>query len=633
MPNLSANDMRLSDEYEEILAIEARAIVDELASQKIANYQARSNYQTQSTSSEDSEDYVFEGELPIERPPSAPRPRDYSSSPATSFSTDGHADTMAQKRTRLRRSTRAVMQTDSPKDERKRSKPPVKSSSGEKSYSGEDITRPYVSVLDRQRMPQEANHFDFLPEEILFICAAIQSPDNQPPVVLGDSAKILTTMMIGKKVSQINALIHQKVQVPGPELGRTLLRCRGKTTITLFLEDAANGRLLSSDTSLEILHPPPCDSIHSLTKLLRDRETLGISPLPTASGRNVFRIEAMSCLEDSLAPRTEWFDCCGDIATISWTSQNAFICGATAHSDNSNMQYNKPGNLLLGSLPADELKSIPDHRITRPIVEIDENNASANANASNWMRETQDPWLYTSVVATSYSEALGLTFTASFDKSVKVWRVAQDGVTMELLGSWDHEDKVNFVVASHDIYEPRVATAADVSNDAIRVYVVNQDDVTFSPYDTYSGEKSQEQAKELRRRDTWAYFPATIQWGRCSSMWNLLLVGYSPRSVTHDDMDIPPEKRNTGELCLWDVADNGKRISLPSARLSNVFEVLWHPTQPCFLAATSPGKEYDPLTRTQIRIFVQREGFDDYQFMQVKTLDCSALDINELTIM
>ncbi|CAG8979079.1 hypothetical protein HYALB_00000208, partial [Hymenoscyphus albidus] len=619
MGNFVPNGHRLLPGYEETLANAARAIVDRYASDYIARYNL------QSASSDDSDGFVFESELPAVRPPQTNRVREYSSSPATSFSADGHLETMPEKRKRPRRSIRSGVQTERPQKKTRQSLI--------KAYLGEDITRPYISVLDRQEMLLEADHFDFLPEEILFICATIQSPSDQI-ITLADSTKLLTTLLAGKEISKITSLVHQKVQVPGPELGRTLLRCRSKSAISSFLEDAANHRLVSSGTPLEVFRRcRPCDSTQSLTKLLRAREILGISPLPTASGRRMFKIEASSCLEDSLAPCTEWFDCCGDIATISWTSDDAFICGATAHSDNSNMQYNKPGNLLLGSLPISELRSIPNHRILRPIVEADENNASANANASSWMRETQDPWLYTSVVSTSYSEALGLTFTASFDKCVKVWTVAEDGSEMKLLGTWDHENKVNFVVTSNDPDEPRVATAADVSNNAIRVYVVDKEDVTFSSYDTYSGERAQEQAQELRRRDTWAYFPATMQWGRCPEMWNLLLVGYSPRSITHDDMDIPLEKRNTGELCLWDVADGGKRISIPSARLLNVFEVLWHPTQPCFVAATSPGGAYDHLTRTQIRIFVQRQGFEEYQFTQTKTLDCSASDINELTIM
>jgi hypothetical protein len=55
-----------------------------------------------------------------------------------------------------------------------------------------------------------------------------------------------------------------------------------------------------------------------------------------------------------------------------------------------------------------------------------------------------------------------------------------------------------------------------------------------------------------------AYFPATIQWSKAPSVSHLLLVGYSPRSVTGHNVDIPEDKRNTGELCIWDVDDMSK---------------------------------------------------------------------------
>ncbi|RDL38248.1 uncharacterized protein BP5553_02588 [Venustampulla echinocandica] len=364
-----------------------------------------------------------------------------------------------------------------------------------------------------------------------------------------------------------------------------------------------------------------------LTTLLREREMTGIGALNFRHGQTSFRTEAMNNLEDSLVPKSHWTNCSGDIATISWAGEGAFVCGCIAHSDSYNMQYNKPGNLVFGSLPSDTLKAVADHRIIRPLIDPDQN----KENASHAMRQTQDPWLYTSVVSASYSETNGLTFTASFDKTVKIWAVSEDGSSMALVGTWDHDDKVNFVVTSQ--VHNRVATAADVYNDAIRVYDPEKEDITNSPYHTYSGIKAQEQANEVRAQDTWAYFPATIQWGKSPSVSNLLLVGYSPRSVAGDDADIPEDKKNSGELCIWNAEDQS-RIAIGAGspgRTQNVFEVVWHPSQPCFLAATSPCGTIAPdKTRTQVQFFAQNEcGV----FISIRALDCPALDINELTIM
>lgn len=362
----------------------------------------------------------------------------------------------------------------------------------------------------------------------------------------------------------------------------------------------------------------------SLTTLLREREMVGMGALNFRHGQVSFRTEAMINLEDSLARRSYWTNCSGDIATISWAGEGAFICGSIAHSDTHNMQYNKPGNLVFGSSSLDTLKSIADHRIIRPLIDPDQN----KENGSHAMRQTQDPWLYTSVVSASYSETTGLTFTASFDKTVKIWAVSKDGSSMKLAGTWAHDNKVNFVVTSQ--VHSRVATAADVYSDAIRVYNPQIEDIGNSPYHTYSGIKAQEQADEVRAQDTWAFFPATMQWGKSRSVKDLLLVGYSPRSLTGDDADIPHEKKNMGELCIWNSEDQSKVPIFPGAS-QNVFEVVWHPSQPCFLAATSPSGDFDPdKTRTQVRLFVQNGvGI----FRSIRALDCPAIDINELTIM
>lgn len=116
--------------------------------------------------------------------------------------------------------------------------------------------------------------------------------------------------------------------------------------------------------------------------------------------------------------------------------------------------------------------------------------------------------------------------------------------------------------------------------------------------------------------------------GEAESVANLLLVGYSPRSSTGHEVDIPDEKKNSGELCVWNV-ENGSRVPISSGRTQNVFEVIWHPTLPIFLAATSPCGSFEPETKTQIRLFaLNKYG----SFLQIKALDCPALDINELTI-
>ncbi|PFH62008.1 hypothetical protein XA68_15550 [Ophiocordyceps unilateralis] len=324
--------------------------------------------------------------------------------------------------------------------------------------------------------------------------------------------------------------------------------------------------------------------------------------------------------EDLLAVVAEFTNCAGDISTMSWVSDGNVLCGTTAHSDAHNQQYNKPGNLVLGSTQRGTLQAMAHHRIPRPRVEKGDN-------ASEAMRQSQDPWLYCSVVSSDYDAVRRRAYTSSFDWTVKVWQVEDDGSTMACVATWHHGGNVNFVEAAPD-GSGRVASAADVPSQAVRVYSVRDDDVDGSPYQAISCTRA-----DADGCDSWAYFPATMQWGRAPGTTQLLMVGYSPRGRT-EDHDIPEDKRNTGEIMLWDAA-RGHRVPVLTATTANVFEVAWHPTMRRFIVATSPSglPTEKKGIRTQIRIFQEDRDRLDGAYSEFQKLDCVAADINELTFM
>ncbi|QSZ34111.1 hypothetical protein DSL72_005699 [Monilinia vaccinii-corymbosi] len=497
--------------------------------------------------------------------------------------------------------------------------------------------RPYIDAKSRERIRHglerasvevreilfgRVYHVDFCEEELSIVRQVLQSQvrlKGKPTIALLMEKQKLN-------VPELVSLLMSQSQTSREGTGEGLIHSRGPESLTAFLRDVAAGEVSLNARTLRV---GPRQTSRQFSSLLRQREMHGMAPVRSCGGQRSYTQEIGSVLEDSLQRKVEWTDCCGDIWAISWTSSVAFVCGATAHSDSHNMQYNKPGNLVVGSVSKQTLDAIPDHRIVRPIV-----NASENAeNALESMRQTQDPWLYTSISAISCSAKSGLTFTASFDGTVKVWRVSPSdtGSSMDILGTWPHEGKVNFVTTSehHDL----VATASDVYNNAVRVYRLNENNLSESAFDTYNGEKAAEQAQELHRKDLWAYYPATVQWGKAEIVSHLLLVGYSPRSISNEEVDIPEDKRNSGELSLWNALD-GSRVPIASARTQNVFEVVWHPTKPAFIAATSPCGVCKGETKTQVRLFAARTDNDDYTaFYPIRVLDCPALDINELTVM
>ncbi|EFW98813.1 WD repeat protein [Grosmannia clavigera kw1407] len=375
--------------------------------------------------------------------------------------------------------------------------------------------------------------------------------------------------------------------------------------------------------------------------------------------------------EDRLRLRGEWTSCAGDIATVSWTSPDAFLCGTVTHMD----QYNRQGNLVLASVTAGSLRAYAEHRVLR---------ASSTPSATP---SSSSPWLYTSVVSSDCARAHGLAFSAGFDRAVRVWRVQPDGSAMTALAEWPHAGNVNFVVASTDP-AGLVATAADVAAAAVRVYRLGpgmaaaQHD-TPPPYRSFSCSRIVDgledrgpgpEATSLTHTPStyphanththttttprrWAYLPAAVRWGLAPAVCHLLLVGYSPRglSVSAEDDDIPEDRRNSGELCLWD-AHAGDRWRITGAGTSqNVFEVAWHPSQPCFAAATAPaGNAVESNVRTQIRIYWVVTGAagsgpapapgsgsgsgsasppDVHTAHELHVLDCCADDINELALL
>ncbi|OTB04348.1 hypothetical protein M426DRAFT_320946 [Hypoxylon sp. CI-4A] len=365
--------------------------------------------------------------------------------------------------------------------------------------------------------------------------------------------------------------------------------------------------------------------INRVSSLLLAREVVGNRLGATRQYQN-FTTAFKTNREDQLEPRVEWTNCAGDIMTVSWLPDSTrFVCGTTTHSDSHNQQYNRPGNLLFGSAASNTLKAYPDHRIPRPVVTHGEN-------ALDSMRESQDPWLYTSVVSSDYDPFFNYVFTSSFDNTVKVWW--SNNGTIELRETWHHEGRVNFVVTNKAEPISKIATAVDVPTKAVRVYStkLHPEDKRLREvysYSEYSCKRVHGEDYIPLDQDKWAYFPAAIRWGVEQSVKHLLLIGYSPRSLNHDDNEIPEDKRDTGELCLWDT-NTDTEIKVNSAATSNVFEVAWHPSRPSFAAATSASQTSEKIDiRTQIRIFELNEAG---QYAVVKTLDCPAIDINELVL-
>lgn len=470
------------------------------------------------------------------------------------------------------------------------------------------INSPVVLPHDRLQLPA-VYHVDFTSLEIAEITKIVEGHISQP---VPRTREGLTTI---SKVHDIPSIIGEAI------CGRT------KQDIYNLCSDLHQGTMRRTG-SLQILSLQKANSqkrtqnrrANRVPALLLAREIEGNAGFGRMRRYENFQNEFQICHEDGIGPIAEFTNCAGDISAMSWLPDGNVICGTTAHSDAHNQQYNKPGNLLLCSTTQGTLRAFPDHRIPRPIIAKGENSTEA-------MRQSQDPWLYSSVVSTDYDGINARAFTSSFDKTVKVWNVIKDGTSMEAMATWQHQGNVNFVVAAKD-GSGRVATAADVPTQAIRIYAVDPNNIQESPYRTISCTRN-----DADGSDKWAYFPATMQWGPTPGTQHLLAIGYSPRSFTSDDGDIPEDKRQSGEIVLWD-AERDCQVPVLTATTANVFEIVWHPTLPSFIVATSPsGLNIEHGVRTHIHLFHLDRERGDGAYSEFQKLDCYASDINELTIM
>ncbi|KAI1105032.1 WD40 repeat-like protein [Jackrogersella minutella] len=510
-----------------------------------------------------------------------------------------------------------------------------------KPYLPTDVRHQIARGVDTGRLlrmgPEElcqpsVYHVDFSDEEVTYVRLAARLLYGRLPVQTQRS-NLQDLRHLMRKSKDIRSRIvdahrrgYTRFKKPPPSLLK-----RSADDLQNFLDDVL-GRQVHEERKLLFLErndsttQGDASRTNVVPSLLLAREIVGNRLGATRRYQN-FTTTFRNNREDHIEPKVEWTNCAGDIMTITWNPDSTrFVCGTTTHSDSHNQQYNKPGNLLFGSVAKNALQAYPDHRIPRPLIEHGDN-------ALPSMRESQDPWLYTSVVSSDYDPATGWIFTSSFDHTVKAWCPTETNLNgMDLRDTWKHEGRVNFVVTNKCGRASKVATAADVPTSAVRVYHPVWDDEGFLHYKKDDFSCKRVHGEDYVPSDKWAYFPSAARWGIESSVNHLLLIGYSPRSLNNDDNEIPEDKRDTGELCLWDTNTNTE-VKVNSAATANVFEVAWHPTRPTFAAATSASQTSEKIEehiRTQIRIFNLNKTTGQYGV--VKTLGCPAIDINEIAI-
>jgi WD40 repeat protein len=389
----------------------------------------------------------------------------------------------------------------------------------------------------------------------------------------------------------------------------SVLQGRRTKDITAFLSDLAEGVKPARPKLVRIEHQviDPCHHpLRSTASLLRHRE-IG---LEGRRHRNL-RTELQLRTSEQILPWRSWKGASGDVVSCAWAPQSTtYAVGAAAPSNDEDLQYNRPRNLMLGDLISNTLEELPDHRIDRPKPET----ISSGPNSTQAVYDACDPMVYMTVSSLHFSCDGSRLYTASHDKTVKIWDVASK--EKPCLQTVQHDDWVSDLDVScffRDVF----AAATKTIDDSIHIYFPESDDDSISRLSSVHFHSTR--AKE---RPQWQLYPECLRWGRTTNTCQLLLAGFQQWGETRDN------RGREGQICLWNVhAGVSLRIS-PSSQ--SIFTATWHPTLDLFATGGSPSRSHNLTHPHSTRSVVRTWDVRSLSRFAVE-YECPAIDMQDVT--
>lgn len=334
------------------------------------------------------------------------------------------------------------------------------------------------------------------------------------------------------------------------------------------------------------------------SSMLRHRELGSDSRARYVDVQRELRLRRSEMIE----PWRYWKGASGDVVAAAWSPDSTtFAVGAAAHTNPEDVQYNRPCNLLLGNLSLNTLTELSDHRVDRPKPET----LADTYNARQAVYEACDPMVYETVSSIAFSPTADRMYTASHDRTVKIWDTS---TPQHCLVTLQHDAHVTSVEAS--AHTPGLfATGSDVIENAVRVYYAENN---YALHVDFSSSRAV-------AKPAWKIHPECLRWGSSASTSHLLLAGF------HQNDTYEPSQE--GQLCLWDANAFQFIKVVPSSQ--SVFAAAWHPTLDFFATGGAPGGNLltdKYKTKTVVRTWDLR--VPTHYTMEY---ECSALDMQDLT--
>ncbi|OGM43555.1 WD repeat protein [Aspergillus bombycis] len=315
----------------------------------------------------------------------------------------------------------------------------------------------------------------------------------------------------------------------------------------------------------------------NINKLLQDRE-LGCAVSRQISSRVLSNLELSKT----------WKGASNDVIVLAWSPDGTkFAAGATAQCDEHNMEYNRGNNLILGDLTTDSLEELPGHWSPRP--------PGLSRGTMN------DHRLFMSVTACQWFD--DTLYTASYDKTVKLWRFPNHRAFC--YKTLDHDSKVQ-VMARSNFANNVLATGTQ------SVGLWQLDESTYNVLDL----PRQRSKREID------LIPTSLAWGTIPITKEILIAGMSEKGdgVTQN-----------GLLAAWHIAEASSTPIQLSPNSQNIFDVKWHPSLPLFATASSARGGGTTLLSSKNTRSVVRLYSPLISKMCTMELECPALDINDVT--
>ncbi|KAJ5482410.1 hypothetical protein N7475_001222 [Penicillium sp. IBT 31633x] len=322
----------------------------------------------------------------------------------------------------------------------------------------------------------------------------------------------------------------------------------------------------------------------NVQKLLYRRELGGGSHRPL-----------MADVVSDLKPWKSWQGASGDLLILAWSPDGTqFAAGAAAKSDEHNMVYNKPKNLLLGDLQSNRLKEIPDHWIPRPTSStVDDPRLFMTVNNMQWIGNR--------------------LYTASFDKTVKIWEV--DSLSnMWCTHTLQHESRVATMSVSR--FDPNVVATG---TESILVWDTRDPEnltSTLLPLD-----------RDARHKTNIEFSSTALAWGHTPSTKEFLLGGLA---------ELGEDPIYKGHLGLWRARESAFETIRIASNSQNVFDIKWHSSLPVFATASPEDPHHARMigigtaTKSLVRVFSLDCDLQK-RVPSVMEFSCPALDVNEVT--